>query len=142
MSATIAAISALRSGLPRLTTNTRTGSSNLRMRSTGRSNCNSARNAVLKKPSLISSLLKLVRWDARRTTMSEFSAKAVPGVPPAITVAKTTIIVGHVDQRRTLLARQADEGGGRTPLPQRESTEFIRLRNMGSPLQATETALR
>ena len=52
---------ALRSGLARLSMKTRTGPSNLRIRSTRPATWNSAPNVTLKKPSMISASVKVLR---------------------------------------------------------------------------------
>ena len=123
MSATIVAIWARRSGAPRLTTKTRTGSSNLRMRSARRSNCSSAPNAVLKKPSLISASLKLVRSAARRTPMSAFAVCAAAlTVPPIATPVAVKMTASHLGSR---CIRGADHmaAGGSMPTPGHDTTE-------------------
>src|SRR5262249_6027250 len=67
------------------------GSSNLRILPTRLPSCSSASNAILKKPSLISSFVKLVRSELRRLLMLTSSACEAPlMVPRAITIAVMT----------------------------------------------------
>jgi len=77
MSSTMAVIAARRSGEASPSTKILTGPSNFRIFSTRASSCSSALNAILKKPSLISSSLKVSRSVARRPLISGFSASAI-----------------------------------------------------------------
>ena len=81
---------------PLIEDETLTGSSNLRMRSARAPSCNSARNAILKKPPTISSLEKLVRSASRRLLMLASSACAAgPATPASAIRVEARIAAGH-----------------------------------------------
>jgi hypothetical protein len=109
-----------------LITNILTGSSNLRIRSAGAPICISARNAILKKPSLISSLVNSLRSDARRLLMSGFSACAgrLPA-PASAMVTTATVIIAVLPTMRATSSRAEPH-----PAPADGTNQWVGLRKI------------
>src|SRR5215470_6226027 len=90
------------------------GSSNLRILPTRLPSCSSASNAILKNPSLISSLVKLVRSELRRLLILTSSACEAPLMAPesAMITIEAMIAAGHLGKCCALAPRRIVSGAG------------------------------